>query len=145
MKYTIENNGVKITADTLGVAFRMELAGYRIYKDAANVVNLSSATVVPYGDGVGYRLVRMGAVMTNDPAVTDTLTLDAVNDSTVKDVVAVYLTEVTDTGCRFAARVTNVPLDHVDTLVYARPYYVFEQDGEEIVVYGDVYARSYNG
>jgi len=37
-----------------------------------------------------------------------------------------------------------VPWNHLDTLIYARPYYVFEQDGQEIVVYGDVYHRSYN-
>ena len=136
---------MEMTDGDLGVAFLMELEGYRIYKDERNVANLSSATVIPYGDGASYRLVGMGAVLTNDPAAAASLSLDAVNGSTVKDVPAVYLLEVTETGCQFAVRVTNVPAAHADTPIYARPYYVFEQDGEEIVVYGDVYARSYNG
>ena len=104
-----------------------------------------AATVIPYGDGVSYRLVGMGAVVTNDPVETVSLTLDAVNGKTVQDVPAVYLLNVTETGCQFAVRVTNVPVTHADTPIYARPYYVFEKDGEEIVVYGDIYVRSYNG
>lgn len=136
---------MEMDGDNLGVAFRMQLEGYRIYKDERNVANLSSAVVIPYGDGETYRLVRMGAVITNDPAVTASLTLDAVNGATVQDVPAVYLLDVTDTGCRFAVRITNVPLRHADTPIYACAYYVFEKDGEEVVVYGDIVSRSYNG
>lgn len=136
---------MEMTGDTLGVAFRVTLDGYRIYKDGKNVADLSSATVIPYGDGVAYRLLRMGAVMTNDPAAAQALTLDAVNDDTVKDIPAVYLMSVSETGCAFAVRVTNVPLSHRATPIYTRPYYVFEKDGEEMVVYGDIVSRSYDG
>jgi hypothetical protein len=37
-----------------------------------------------------------------------------------------------------------VPQANANTQIYARPYYVFEKDGEEIVVYGDIVHRSYN-
>ena len=136
---------MEMTGDTLGVAFRVTLDGYRIHKDGKNVADLSSATVIPYGDGVAYRLLRMGAVMTNDPVAAQALTLDAVNGGTVKDVPAVYLMSVSETGCAFAVRVTNVPLSHRATPIYTRPYYVFEKDGEEMVVYGDIVSRSYDG
>ena len=136
---------MEMSGDTLGVAFLMELEGYHIYKDGKNVADLSSATVIPYGDGEGYRLLRMGAVLTNDPTAAQALTLDAVNGGTVVDVPAVYLMGVSETGCQFAVRVANVPLSHRATLIYACPYYVFERGGEEIVVYGDVYSRSYDG
>jgi len=40
-------------------------------------------------------------------------------------------------------RVTNIPRGHEQTLIYARPYYVYLFNGEEIVVYGDIYSQSY--
>lgn len=132
----------------LGVAFLIQQEGFRIYMDAQNRVNLSSATVIPYDDGEAYSLLRMGAIMTNDEVVgtnADVMTLTAINNVNVIDVPVVYLCNVSDTDCRYAVRVVNVPANHADTPIYARPYYVFEKDGEEIVVYGDILSRSYNG
>lgn len=139
---------METTGDKLGVAFRIYQQGYCIYMDDRHQVELSTATVVPYADGESYPLLRMGAVMTNDAAVgsdTDAMTLAAVNDYNVIDVPVVYVLSVSDAGCEYAVRVTNVPSHHRDTPIYARPYYVFEKDGEEIVVYGDILSRSYNG
>lgn len=132
----------------LGVAFLIEQEGFRIYKDSQSRVDLSAATVVPYGDGEAYTLLRMGAIMTNNAAVgTDAsvMTLAATNNSNVIDVPVVYLWSVEEDRCEYAVRVTNVPANRADTLIYTRPYYVFEKDGEEIVVYGDILSRSYNG
>lgn len=132
----------------LGVAFLMEVQGYHITMDEGCRFDAPLATVDPYEDGRTYRLLRMGAVMTNKASVgTDAalMTLSQANGSTVTDVVAVYLWSTSDTGCQFAVRVPNVPLAHSATRIYARPYYVFEKDGEEIVVYGDIYSRSYDG
>ena len=89
----------------------------------------------------------MGAVVTNQAAVgadDGSLILPNVNGDTVADVPAVYLWSVSATGCEFAVRVVNVPLTHTATQIYVRPYYVFLKDGEEIVVYGDIYSRSYD-
>lgn len=131
----------------LGVAFLMELEGKNIVKTNRSKADLAAATVCPYGDGQAYRLLRMGAVLANESAVgTDTsvITLNNIAGNVV-DVPAVYLWDATEDGCTYAVRVVNVPLSHSATLIYARPYYVFEKDGEEIVVYGDVYSRSYDG
>lgn len=136
------------SAAKLGVAFLMELEGYHITMDGQNRFDAPNATVIPYGDGEAYPLLRMGAVMTNDTAVgtePETFTLSAVNGQTVTDIPAVYFWSVSDTGCEFAVRVINVPLTHSATLIYARPYYVFEKDGREVVVYGDIVSRSYDG
>ena len=132
----------------LGVAFLFSLEGNRIYRDNRFVAVLDSATVNPYEDERAYPLLRMGAVITNQTVVGGdavAFTLDAVNNDTVANVPVQYLWDVSDDGCRFAVRVTNVPLANTATQIYARPYYVFEKDGEEIVVYGDVYSRSYDG
>ena len=132
----------------MGIAFLMEMEGYHITVNDKNEFDAPNATVIPYGDGVSYPLVRMGAVMTNQTAIgtePEMLTLSNVNSTTVTDVPAAYLLSTSDTGCRFAVRVVNVPEEHCATEIYARPYYVFEQDGREIVVYGDIYSRSYDG
>ena len=86
--------------------------------------------------------------MTNDTAVgtdTERMIVSAADGGTIADVPVVYVMEVSDTGCDYAVRLVDIPLSHADTLIYARPYYVFEKDGEEILVYGDIVHRSYNG
>ena len=132
----------------LGVAFLMEMQGKRIYMDSRHRVDLYAALVYPFEDERAYRLLRIGAVMTNQAAIgTDSsaMTLEAVNNNSVVDVPVQYLWDVSADGCQFAVRVVNVPLANTDTQIYARPYYVFFKDGKEIVVYGDVVNRSYNG
>ena len=139
---------MEMDSTTLGVAFRFRQEGWRIYRDSQHRVDLASAAVLPYGDGESYPLVRMGAVVTNDAAIgedAERMTVSAVNGVTVCDVPVVYVNDVTETGCDFAVRVVNVPLSHADTLIFVRPYYVFEKDGVEILVYGDIAYRSYNG
>ena len=138
---------MEMEAGNLGVAFLFSLEGNHIKRDTQFHANLTSATVNPYGDEQAYTLLRMGAVVTNQAAVggdESTMTLDAVNDYSVVDVPIQYLWSTSEEGCQFAVRVTNVPADRTSTVIYARPYYVFEKDGEEIVVYGDIAARSYD-
>lgn len=144
------DNVYLIPADSttkVGVAFRVSLEGSRIYMEEDHWVNLDSATVIPYADGNAYRLVRMGAVMTNrqgESAYAETLTLANVDGSHVLDIPVKYLMEADADGCTYAVRVVNIPLVHSADRIYARPYYVFEKDGEEIVVYGAIVSRSYD-
>ena len=138
---------MEMAEDRLGVAFLFRQAGNRIYMNTRHQVDLSAATVNPFEDERAYRLVRMGALMTNQAAIGEDdsrMTLDAVNNDTVADVPVQYLWDVSENGCQFAVRVTNVPLANTTTQIYARPYYVFIKNGEEVVVYGDIEHRSYD-
>ena len=132
----------------LGVAFLMDLETVGATINEQFVGNLDNATVDVYADGTGYRLKAMGAVLTNKASVgadRTAFTRDSVDaENRVVDIPAVYLYSVTDTTASFAVRVVNVPSRYANVVIYARPYYVFEKDGEEIVVYGDIYSRSYN-
>ena len=132
----------------LGVAFMMELDAYGVTRNEKFVGNLNNATVDVFADGTGYRLKAMGAVITNKTSVGTDRTVFTREyedpDRRVADVPAVYLYAVTDTSVTFAVRVVNVPTRYANAVIYARPYYVFEKDGEEVVVYGDIYSRSYN-
>ena len=38
----------------------------------------------------------------------------------------------------YAVRVANIPADKMNTVIYMRPYYVFDYNGTEVTVYGDI-------
>lgn len=90
----------------------------------------NSASVTPFVDGESYRVVRMGAVISNGVSSVD--------------IQAKYLWEATANECSFAIRLINIPDNQLDRVITARPYYVYEVNGEEIVVYGDTVSKSYN-
>lgn len=147
--YKANANGTNVTLKgaTAGTQYTYAWA------DAAEwtrvTADLTYATVDVFGDGIRYPLKRMGAVMTNDPAVGEdrsAFMLDnpAMDIQRVIDIPAVYLWSLDDGTASYAVRVINIPIQYADAAVYARPYYVFEKDGEEIVVYGSIYSRSYN-
>lgn len=89
-----------------------------------------SASVIPFVDGGSYPVVRMGAVVSNGVSSVD--------------IEAKYLWDVTADEASFAVRLINIPDDQLGREITARPYYVYEVDGEEIVVYGDIVSKSYN-
>lgn len=132
-------HSVMDTENGNGLAFRFELTAKGVVKDNKNVVNLTDATVNYLGTDC--KLIGMGAVMTNSDAAAD-LTLDAVNDYDVLNIPTVYLQEVDEDSCAFAARIINIPENQLERTIYARPYYIVEVDGEEITVYGDVDSAS---
>ena len=116
-----------------GLAFKFELAASVGIK-GQNKVNFTNATINYLGEEC--KLVGMGAVITNQENVT--LDLGNVNGKTVIDISTVYLTDWEPDSCAFAARVINIPNSALERVVYARPYYIVEVDGEQIVVYGDI-------
>ena len=133
----------------VGVAFLMELEAQDIRWNEQYESQLTYATVDAYGDGNRYTLKRMGAIMTNEAeigqdSVAFTLDHPVLETNRLIDVPATYLWSLERDYATYAVRVVDIPFAYADTVIYARPYYVFEQDGEEIVVSGDVYSRSYN-
>lgn len=132
----------------LGVAFLFELEADGVRMDEKHAGNLDYAKVDAYGDGTRYPLKQMGAVMTNDASIGEknsefTLEHPAIGGGNVVDIPAENLFSVSDTAASYAVRVINLPWSYRDAFLYARPYYIFDKDGEEIVVYGSIYHRSY--
>ena len=143
MSLTNSNDG-----PTLGVGFRIDLAATGAKMIETHKASLNNATVDVYGDGEPYSLIRMGCVATNQAQIGQSPTafnLDNLDTTknTVIDIPAVYLCQVTDTSVSYAVRVIEIPYRNRNTYIYVRPYYVFARDGEEVVVYGDIYSRSY--
>ena len=132
----------------LGLAFRFTIAADGIAVKNGNVVDLENATVKALNDDQNYKLVDFGAVMTNDAAVgtdTDAFKLNNLSGHTIR-IQAKYLTDLEADSASYAVRIVNIPSDQVNTTIYARAYYTFENaNGKRVTVYDTVYSASYNG
>ena len=135
--------GAAYSEDVNGLSFRfhLEAQGAQIRPDRSYIAK--SATVERYNNGVAYQLIRVGAVMSNENSPY--LDLEHLTARTI-DVKAGYLCRVTEDSLSFAVRIINIPAQGRNTAITARPYYVYSDGKEEIVVYGEmVVAQTYNG
>lgn len=131
--------------DISGLAFRFDVATAGMQVEETTAIYDNATVNVMDGN---YQLVSMGAVATNDPSIGNdgsVFYLDAVDNKRVIDVPAVYLCDLEDDSAAFTVRIRNIPAANYDSAVYARPYYVFENNGTRITVYGDIVGASYNG
>lgn len=135
--------GAAYSEDVNGVSFRffLDITGGRVNPDHSYVPK--SAMVERYNNGVGYKLIRVGAVLSNEK--NPNLDLDHLTSRTI-DVKAGYLCDMTEDTITFAVRIINIPAQGKNTLIEARPYYVYSDGKEEIVVYGEtIVSQTYNG
>ena len=147
----ISNGMTSTSEDVKGLGFKFDVAAtgvsYTMEKNSY-VADFSNANIKAM-DNTNYKLVGMGAVMTNKTSIgTDgsVFRLDVVDGKQVVDVPAYYLCGLDEASASFAVRITGIPDAYNDKAIYARPYYVFENaNGEEITVYGDIVGASYNG
>lgn len=141
-----EKSRMETDGGTYGLAFKFALKTTDVTKDNKYIGDLTNATVDALLDGNQHKLVKMGAVMTNNATVGEDESLFTLNnlqsDKTVIDINAEKLYNVTETESSYAVRIINIPEKHKGTMIYARPYYVFEYNGKQITVYGDIYNDS---
>ena len=136
-------HSVMDTENGNGLAFRFELFAHGVAAVNGNVADFSNATVNYYASTC--KLVGVGVVVTNKSAIggdDSKMTLENVNGTTVIDIPVVYLCDLEPDSCAFATRVINIPARAISRTIFARPYYIVEVDGEQIVVYGNVDATS---
>lgn len=132
----------------LGLAFKFDITAKDLAYGKGYQRDISNATVT-LSDGKEYKLVDFGAVVTNDMSVglsEDRFTVDSDDGIRTKKVPAVNLMECDANGATFAVRIINIPDANSDTAIYARPYYVYQNEaGEKIVVYDDIVVDNYDG
>lgn len=133
--------GAACSEDVSGVAFRFFLEAANARIRANNTYVEKSGTVCRYNNGVEYKLIRVGAVMSNEK--NPILDLDHLTARTI-NIHAGYLCSVTEDSISFAVRIINIPAVGKNTTIYARPYYIYSDGKEEIVVYGDTFTQTYN-
>ena len=135
---------MEMTADKLGLAFGfgLDIQGLEIVNGTEAV--LDNATVDAFGDGNQYKLVRMGAIVSNNPIIgLADMRLDDVDGKKTIDVNAKYLYDLEGTYAQFAVRITNIPVENEATVIYARAYFVIEYEGREVVIYDDTQSANY--
>ena len=141
-----ETSRTEETKTGLGLAFKFNLAADGIAAVNGNVADLTNATVTL--NGATYKLVEFGALLSNDTAIGtdgDAFSLDNLSGRTIK-VTAKYLMELEEDSATYAVRVINIPAEQADTTVYARAYYIYEDaNGEQVIVYDEIYSATYNG
>lgn len=132
----------EINADnSVGLAFRFFLESHNGQKRGDNAYISRSAMVCRYNNGVEYALIGMGAVLSNEK--NPILDLEHLTSRTI-DVKAVYLCDLNEENLSFAVRIVNIPVQGRNTLIQARPYYVYSDGTEQIVVYGETVSTTYN-
>ena len=122
--------GASVSEDVNGLAFLFNAYVSGVAVENGNEYVLGSASVVPYVGGENCKVVRMGAVVSNGVSTID--------------VEATHLWGRNADAASFAIRIVNIPDHGKNTVVTARPYYVCEVDGEEIIIYGDAVSKTYN-
>ena len=154
--YSCKGNSISEDVSGLAFLFSLKASGIAITEGTSNVADLTNATVDAFGDGKSYKLLAMGAVVTNDPnyGLTDLQRTDVPGNlvngkGNVTDINATYLWELSDGEAQFAVRITNIPEKHYGTIIYARAYYVFEYVDENgatktVTVYDEVQQANYN-
>ena len=151
-KEITKNTGVSVRDvddSTRGLAFRFTVAANGVQVVKRNQYVSGTGTIDLYKNRqVNGTLVRMGAVVTNDATIGESyteFTLEKTNGKKTIDVPAQYLLSLDNNTMAYAVRIVGIPDANTATEIYARPYYVYNVDGEEIVVYGALSHDNYDG
>ncbi len=144
----LKNSGTSIRDvddNNRGLAFRFftNVNGAEVVNGNEYVSGTGTMKLFNYDEAIG-TLIETGAIVTNNTAIgTGDMTMDDVNGGNVIKIPAKYLTDLDETSIGFAVRIVNIPDANVGTEIYARPYYTYEIDGEQVTVYGDVTSDNY--
>ncbi len=133
--------------DSRGLAFRFNVAvnGAQVVNGNQLVANQGSIKLFKHNDTLG-TLVGTGAIVTNQEAIgTGDMTHENVDDKKTIDVPAKYLLDLSDGSITYAVRIINIPDHATETEIYVRPYYIYELNGEQVTVYGDLAHNNYAG
>lgn len=129
--------GFSTSADVNGLAakFTIDTVGMEMM-DGTTTAVYDNATIA------GYKLISMGAVVWNTDS--DSECIENADGLNVLDIPAEYLYELTDGAATFAIRIVDIPAEYADATIYYRPYFIYEDESGQQVVYGDCVSGSYN-
>ena len=137
----ISCDGQSISEEVNGLAFKFSIDAANIGAKNGNVIDLTSATAVPFANGEDYALVGIGAVASNNSDIV--LTLDNLSDRT-KNIEIKYLYDLHDDSADFTVRIINIPDANKDTVISVRPYYILSNGEQSVIIYDDVVTGTYN-
>ena len=147
----IPNNNItggqnSVSEDISGLAFRFEIAGVGAEIDETNAYINGSADIKLYKDRDDlYKLVKAGAIVTNNMTIgKGDMSLSNVDGKKTINIDAKYLCEVEADSFAFAVRIVGIPEANKETNIFARPYFIYEdEDGNEVTIYGNTKSENY--
>ena len=143
---TFNGNSIRDTVDNRrGLAFRFtaDITGVKVEGANRLVDGSGMVKIYKYSDQM-CALVEVGAVVSNNSAVSHELSLDAVDGKKTVRIPVQYLMEWSETSIDYAIRIVDIPDSGADVAIYVRPYYTYELDGEQITIYGETVNANYN-
>ena len=133
--------------EVLALAFRYRIDADGLAYGEGRKTKTDDATVT-FG-GESYQLVNFGLITANKSAIGNNPTTFVVENADGKNIVnipAVYLFSCSKKSGEYIGRIMNIPYARMDTIIYARPYFIYKNaDGEEITVYGDIDTANASG
>ena len=117
-------DGNSVSEDVSGLAFKFTVPAAGVAVENGCYAVYEGATLN------GYKLISMGAVVTN-------------GTSTV-DIEAKKLCDLAEDSASFAVRVVNIPAEYYGTAITATPYVIVEIDGVATTIYGVAQTASFN-
>lgn len=138
----LDFGGNAVSEDKNGLAFKFSAKVKNIAIAADYTADYTNATVTI--EGVEYKLIQMGAVMNNTKASESDLS--AIDGMRVLNIAANKVLYNETDGFYFNIRITDIPDNHKDTVIVARPYYIYEDaEGQAVIVYDNEVSCAYNG
>ena len=140
---TFGGNAISPEVDGLAFQFKLQnMAGLAIVNGTNYKADFSNTYVTPDSTGT-YKLVSMGAVVSNNWGITR---LEYVDNEYTVNVVTDKLQGVKDSKPYYTVRVINIPDAKKDTYITITPYCIYKNaEGESITIYGDEQMATYNG
>ena len=109
-------------------------------REVSYAANISGATVTVNGES--RTVVELGAIVSNDPAAANGLTLAMVTGKKTLRAVAKNLYKVEDGMAQYTAVITKIPKDQTGTNLYAVPYVTYQTGDGTATVYGELLTRT---
>lgn len=144
----LSNDGSSIrdaSDDSRGLAFRfsVNVTNAQVTESNQLVPNVGSIKLFKHNDILG-TLVGAGAIVTNLETVgASDMTHENVDGKKTIDIPVKYLLDLSEDSLMYAVRIINIPDHATQAEIYARPYYTYELNGEQVTVYGDIVHNNY--
>ena len=135
------------STQVLALAFRFRIDTVGLAYGPKRATDTTNAKVTL--NGATYSLVRFGAIMANKATIgedPDVFVVENADDKNITNIEARYLFGVSRNYGEFVTRMVNIPVARQNTLIYARPYYVYKDaDGNEVTAYGATVTANASG
>lgn len=116
--------GNSVSEDVSGLGFKFDVA--------VSGMAVANGTTAVYDNATinGFRLVKMGALVSNSKSEID--------------IEAIYLCDLEANSASYAVRVIDIPTENYDSVITTIPYIVLEIDGVVTTFYGEAQIATFN-